>query len=268
MALGTWHSVLSTYYSALITAPSPEPRVIPLRILDFDTLPSSQDELRRRLLAGDDVHGLVVRAARQTAARGQRARDWQADRGGSYQTLAVRDPALTDGSTLSILQPHAALTLALGLAEVLPVYGVQAGLKWPNDLFYCGKKLAGVLVEVVRGHLLIGVGMNVNNEVPDGATGLRGWDVDGVHMVVLEGLQRGLAHLGNPAFRLSDAYAPFDLLLGERLELLTGGALHKGYGAGVDEQGQLWLSGPDGIAAHASGRLLRFGLRVLERPTK
>ncbi len=238
--------------------------MISLRILDFDTLPSTQDELRRRLEAGQDVHGLVVRAAYQTAARGQRARDWQAGRGGSYQTLAVRATA-TSLHAPSVVQPYAALALALGLAGVLPRYGVQAGLKWPNDLFYRGKKLAGVLVEVVQGHLLIGVGMNVNNDVPDGATGLRGWDLDGVHMVVLEGIQRGLAHLSDPRFNLPEAYAPFDLLLGERLELLVGGVLRTGRGAGVDEQGRLRLGGPDGTAVYASGQLVRFSLRTLER---
>ncbi len=244
--------------------------MIPLRILEFDTLPSSQDDLRRRLLAGDDVHGLVVRAALQTAARGRRARDWRAERGGSYQTLAVRDPALIDPHAPSILQPYAALSLALGIAEVLPVYGVQVGLKWPNDLFYRGKKLAGILAEVVQGHLLIGVGMNVNNDVPDGATGLRGWDVDGVHMMVLEGLQRGLAYLGgdvggdaggDAGFSLPEAYAPFDLLFGQPLELLVGGKLHTGTGAGVDDRGQLRLAGPDGIEAYSSGQLVRYGLR-------
>lgn len=236
---------------------------VSLRILDFDTLPSTQDELRRRLLAGEDVHGSVVRAACQTRARGQRARDWRAERGGSYQTLAVRDPALAGGSAPSIVRPCAALVLALGIAEVLPRYGVQAGLKWPNDLLYRGKKLAGVLVEAVQGHLLIGVGMNVNNDVPPGATGLRGWDLEGVHMVVLEGLQEGLAHLGDPAFDLPKAYAPFDLLLGEQLELRAGDTLHTGRGAGVDTQGRLRLSGPNGAASYAGGRLLRFGLRAV-----
>jgi len=234
---------------------------LPLRILDFDTLPSTQDELRRRLLAGEDVHGLVVRAACQTAGRGRRARDWRAERGGSYQTLAVRDPALGDGGVLSTIQPHAALTLAVGLAEVLPRYGVQAGLKWPNDVFYRGKKLAGMLVEAVQGHLLVGVGMNVNNDPPEGATGLRGWDVEGVHMLVLEGLQRGLEHLDDPAFDLPGAYAPFDLLLGEPLELRVGDARHTGLGAGIDGEGRLRLRDPDGVTAHGSGRLLRFGLR-------
>ena len=242
--------------------------MIPLRILEFDTLPSSQDDLRRRLLAGDEVHGLVVRAALQTAARGQRARDWRAERGGSYQTLAVRDPASTDPHVPSILRPQAALTLALGIAEVLPVYGVQVGLKWPNDLFYRGKKLAGVLAEAVQGHLLVGVGMNVNNDVPDGATGLRGWDVDGVHMVVLEGLQRGLTNLGDPNFSLSEAYAPFDLLFGQPLELRVGNELHIGTGTGVDDRGRLRLARPDGIAAYSSGQLERYGLRTLRTQRK
>ncbi len=201
------------------------------------------------------MHGLVVQAAVQSAARGQRARDWQAGRGGSYQTLAVRgDPP-----------GHAALVLALGIAAVLPVYGVQAGLKWPNDLLYRGKKLAGVLAERVAGHLLVGVGLNVNNPLPEGATGLRGWDVQGANMVVLEGLQRGLAHLADPAFDLLSAYRPFDLLAGEALELRSGEVLHRGTGAGIDESGRLLLRQGETVTPFSSGRLARYGLREPNR---
>lgn len=226
-----------------------------MRVMSYDLLGSTQDELRRRLVAGEDVHGLVVQAVVQSAARGQRARDWQAGRGGSYQTLAVRGG----------FPGHAALVLALGMAEVLPTYGVQAGLKWPNDLLYRGKKLAGVLAERVSGHLLVGVGLNVNNEVPEGATGLRGWDVEGANMVVLEGLTRGLAHLADPAFSLPDAYRPFDLLHGEALELRSGDALHRGTGAGVDGAGRLLLRRGDEVTAFSSGRLAHYGLRTLNR---
>lgn len=227
---------------------------LPLKIVSYELLPSTQDELRRRVLAGEDVHGLVVQAVCQSDARGQRARDWSAGEGGSYQTLAVRETGPTP--------PYAALVFALGIAEVLPIYGVQAGLKWPNDLYYRGKKLAGLLVERVSGYLLVGVGLNVNNDVPEGATALRGWDVAGTNMVVLEGLQRGLQHLSDEDFDLSAAYTPFDVLSGERLELLTAGTLHHGTGAGIDSSGQLLLRQGEQVTAYATGRLQRFGVRI------
>ncbi len=230
--------------------------MIPFKIQAFDTLPSTQDELRRRLEAGEDVHGLVIQAAQQTAGRGQRARDWHATEGGSYQTLAVRFE--------SAPPPYAALVFALGIAEVMPTYGVQVGLKWPNDLYYRGKKLAGLLVEQVQGHLLIGVGLNVNNEVPEGAVGLRGWDVQGANMIVLEGLGRGFAHLEDEALSLSRVYAPFDLLLGEQVEILTATGLETGVAAGVDPSGRLLLQQGETRTAYA-GRLQTFSLRQLPR---
>lgn len=234
---------------------------LPLKIVDFATLPSTQDEARRRLEAGEDVHGLVVRAARQSAGRGQRARDWASAPGGSYQTLIVREPGWG--------YPQASVVLALGLAQVLGRYGVQAGLKWPNDLYYRGKKLAGLLVEKVQGHLLIGVGLNVANDPPEGATGLRGWDVEGAHMVVLEGLQQGLAHLADPGFDLQRAYAPFDLLWGQSLELQVGDRVQAGMGAGVDAQGYLRVQEAGGTVGYASAHLRRFSLRAaLPAPTR
>lgn len=228
-----------------------------LRILAFDSLPSTQDEARRRVEAGESVAGSVMRAAVQTAGRGQRARDWQAGFGGSYQTVIVREPEAG-------VSPATALVVALGLVEVFPTYGVRAGLKWPNDIYYRGKKLAGVLVERVSGHLLIGVGLNVNNEVPPGAIGLRGWDVEGGHMVVLEGVQRGLTHLGEERFDLSAAYGPFDLLEGQRLEVETAGEYRRGRGAGVDGEGRLKLEVAEGEVLRVSrGHLRAFSLREL-----
>lgn len=228
-----------------------------LRILAFDSLPSTQDEARRLVLAGEGVSGWVVRAAVQTAGRGQRARDWQASLGGSYQTVIVREPEAD-------ARAATALVIALGLVKVFPIYGVRAGLKWPNDLYYRGKKLAGVLVERVAGHLLIGIGLNVNNEVPSGAVGLRGWDVEGAHMVVLEGVQRGIELLEVEGFDLPSAYEPFDLLRGQNLELEVAGSFLHGRGAGVDETGRLRLELLEGEVRHvSSGHLTAFTLRDL-----
>ena len=59
------------------------------------------------------------------------------------------------------------MALAVGLAETFPTYGARVGIKWPNDILYKGRKLGGILAEHARGHLLVGVGVNVNNRVPE-----------------------------------------------------------------------------------------------------
>ena len=117
------------------------PLDIPFRIETYPTLTSTQDAMRERLGAGDNVHGLVIRALEQTGARGQRRRDWRSGPGGSYQTLAVKD------ESLGLRKPYAAVAVAVGLAQTLPEYGIRCGIKWPNDLFYRNKKVAGILCE-------------------------------------------------------------------------------------------------------------------------
>jgi BirA family transcriptional regulator, biotin operon repressor / biotin---[acetyl-CoA-carboxylase] ligase len=202
------------------------------RIETFDSLPSTQDEMRSKLECGENVHGLVIRALEQTSGRGQRARDWQSNRGGSYQTLAVRD----EGSRLN--KPYAAIVIAIGLAQVMPEYGIQVGIKWPNDLYYRNKKVAGILCEVVQGHLLIGIGMNVNNDVPEGAIALRGLDVEGVSNFVLAGVQRGLELLTS-SIDLPIAFAPYDVLKDKPLSVFIDSREEKGVARGLHSNGCL-----------------------------
>ncbi|CAN5879174.1 N/A [soil metagenome] len=223
------------------------PLAIPFKIETFDVLASTQDTLRERLERGENVHGLVVRALEQTGARGQRRRDWSAGPGGSYQTLAVRDPVPP-----VLNKPYAAVVVGIGLAQTLPEYGIQVGVKWPNDLYYCGKKVAGILCEYVQGHLLVGVGVNVNNPPPEGATSLRGLDVEGVSGFVLAGVQRGLELLSEP-HDLPGLFAPFDVLNGQEVEIAVAGKFKRGVARGLDENGCLRLEAARGVTSVCQG---------------
>ena len=228
-------------------------QTLPLKIEEVGVVTSTQDEMKARLRAGERVHGLVLRAEAQTSGRGQRSRAWQSGAGGSYQTLAVHLPELR-------IRARAPVAIAVGLAQTLPRYGVKVGVKWPNDLFYRRKKLAGVLLEHAHHHLLVGVGVNVNNEVPAGAVGLRGWDVAGVHAVVLEGVQLGLAWLSKPG--LAAAYAPYDVLYEQEVEVAQGGKTLAGVAKGVSESGCLRVLGADARTLEVcQGHLRRFTLR-------
>lgn len=230
------------------------PLAIAFRIERHASLPSTQAEVRGRLERGEDVDGLVVRAREQTQGRGRRGGLWVSAPGGSYQTLAVRDPdppALGSGGS--------AIAVAVGLTETLAVYGVKAVIKWPNDVLYLGRKLAGILTEYRRGHLLVGVGMNVANEpLPEHAVALRGWDLEGVHAVVLEGIQRGLDGWSDDAAGLAGRFAPFDALNLCAVRIDTAEGPVEGIARGLDPQGGLLVDTGERVVHVSSGTVVAY----------
>lgn len=231
------------------------PLRIAFRIEAFETLPSTQSELRARLERGEQVDGVVVRASRQTQGRGRRERVWLSPPGGSYQSLAVRDPR-----SPSLGRGGSAVAVAVGVAESFASHGLKPRIKWPNDLLYRGKKLGGILTEYLHGHLLVGVGLNVANALPAGATALRGWDLEAVHTAVLAGIQRGLdAWLDEPA-SLPARFASYDALTGWPVSIEGFGRLTTGTARGVDLDGCLRVETADGTVSVCSGTVLSFGV--------
>lgn len=108
----------------------------------------------------------VVTADRQSAGRGRLHRVWQSAAGGLYFTVVLRPD-------IPVLQSVRVTFLAsAALARVLRSrYGIEAGLKWPNDILVNGRKLCGLLSEMEAesdrlAFLNIGIGINVNNRVP------------------------------------------------------------------------------------------------------
>lgn len=108
-------------------------------------------------------------ARQQSAGRGSRGREWASPPGGLWLSLL-----------LPPLKPPMLPWLALGAGAaaaraVRSVCGLQAEVKWPNDVWLDGGKLAGVLVETAAGQVVLGIGMNVHNEPPaPGAVSLAG----------------------------------------------------------------------------------------------
>ena len=208
--------------------------------------------MRERLLNGEFVHGLVIRAAIQTEGKGQRTHNWESLLGGSYQTLAVKDftpPTLN--------KPYISLVMAIGLAEIFLHYGIQLDIKWPNDLYYKSRKVAGILCQYLKNHLLVGVGVNVNNEIPKGAIHLRGLSIEEVSKVVLEGLQYGVDLLAR-GISISNTFAPFDLLYGKKVSFYFKNEHMFGVARGVDENGFIKLETPKGQINLPYGHSVKF----------
>jgi len=112
----------------------------------------------RVLVESGAPHGTVVTAAEQTAGRGRQGRTWTAPPGKALLYSAILRP---------LDERHLLLPLAVPLAvcetaeELEP--GVNCQVKWPNDIWVEGRKLAGVLIEAKPqdGWAVIGVGLNL-----------------------------------------------------------------------------------------------------------
>ncbi len=107
--------------------------------------------------------GLLVIAEKQSAGRGRLGRKWSSDEGGLYFSLVI-SPGLP-------IDDLPKITLLSGVAVCEALSFVNAKLKWPNDVLTDGKKVCGVLSEIggeVDSPLVIvGIGINVNNPVPE-----------------------------------------------------------------------------------------------------
>ena len=127
-----------------------------------ETTGSTNTDLLAAIRTDGFVAPRLLAAERQTAGRGRLGRIWN----------SAGHASLTASFALRIERPMSALdgvTLICGLAvgDAIARHGVDARLKWPNDLLFEGRKLAGILVEaspVTEGTVLVvGVGINVEN---------------------------------------------------------------------------------------------------------
>ena len=134
----------------------------------LDETDSTNSHLLR--LPAEGITGRVCLAECQSAGRGRRGRHWVAT---PWRNIMLSMAWRFDGGAAAL----AGLSLAAGVAVVraLRDYGVEGvGLKWPNDLLWQERKLAGLLVDI-RGEAsgpcvaVLGLGLNVHLNTADGA---------------------------------------------------------------------------------------------------
>lgn len=108
----------------------------------------------------------LVLADRQVAGRGRRGRKWSSDEGTLTFSLIVDCQNIEKRNALA---KYSSLAVGLGIARFVEYEfaPIRVKLKWPNDVYVAGGKLAGILIEVPSGKsdcFVIGVGMNVGTE--------------------------------------------------------------------------------------------------------
>ncbi len=107
----------------------------------------------------------MVTALRQSAGRGQRGNSWESEPEKNLTFSILYRPI----SFPAIRQFFISEAVALGIVDALKSFGIEAKVKWPNDIYVADKKICGILIEhSIMGreimHTIAGAGLNVNQE--------------------------------------------------------------------------------------------------------
>ena len=225
----------------------------PFDVEYHDSIGNTNDRARELAAAGES--NIAVLADEQTGARGRLDRAWNAPSGGIWLSLVCR-PDLPPAQA-----PIYTLAAAVATAEALREIGVDADIKWPNDVLVDGKKITGILTEMEGeadrvSWIVVGIGINANVDpglVPGTATTVRErvGDVDRAALTraIIERFDELTASPGEilPAWRAAAT------TLGRRVRVETPGGDVVGEAVDIEFPGTLVVATEEGKTRVSAG---------------
>jgi BirA family transcriptional regulator, biotin operon repressor / biotin---[acetyl-CoA-carboxylase] ligase len=222
------------------------------RVDVYESVGSTMDLAHAAAEAGAPA-GTLILADRQTAGRGRHGRRWTAASGAGVWLTMVARP--TTGGALDVLT----LRLGLQFASVLDHYlDAPAQLKWPNDVYAGGGKLAGVLVEARwqdERPAWVAIGLGVNVRLPADVTGAAAVRAGTSRVALLTDLVRGIreavAAEGALAGDEMAEFAARDMARGQPCREPAVGTV-----VGISPSGELLVRSGGVVGAYRSGSLV------------
>lgn len=133
------------------------------KIIHLDVVDSTNNYVAKLIKSKGITHGTVIMADEQTNGRGQRGANWQTQAG-----MNLIFSLFVEFSDLSVERQDAIHHwISLSVLETLKKNGINAVIKWPNDILTENGKIAGILIENTLSdkhvkHSIVGIGLNVN----------------------------------------------------------------------------------------------------------
>ncbi len=191
---------------------------------------TSTNDLARNLSGGDE--DFVVVAEEQTSGRGRLNRKWISPKGGLYFSLCCEQ------------EPLLPLKAATAVAQTLDDLGVPPSLKWPNDVLVDGKKICGILVEIVGSKAVIGVGVNMDSTPIKGSTC--------VHHILerpvsSETIMDGIITRFKRINHVLETYKQYSSTIGKEVVIKTPSGNVSGRVEDIDEKGRIVLDNGSSI---------------------
>jgi BirA family biotin operon repressor/biotin-[acetyl-CoA-carboxylase] ligase len=212
----------------------------------------STNVVARQLAERGIAEGTVVVAETQSRGKGRLGRKWITKPGGLWMSVVLK-PAIDPMHASSIT-----LLAAVSVTKALRGAGLEAVIKWPNDVLVNGKKICGILTEMsaetdVVNFIILGIGVNVNNDAPlETATAMKaelGRKVDRARFAqsLLEVLEEDYLTFRSEGFTpILWSWRRYSDTLGRLVEVTYQDEVVTGLAQDVDEDGSLLVKTPDG----------------------
>ena len=222
----------------------------------FDEIDSTNRKARE--LAPGCPDGTLIIAERQLEGRGRMGREWYSPQGGIWLSLILK-PDISPDHIYRLT-----LVAGVSVAETLAGMGIEAQVKWPNDIIIHEKKVCGILTEVdaemdAVNFVIVGIGINANIELDmlpsilgASSTSLRedtGGDIDRVMLVrrLLERFEQDYTTFLNGDFNsILKRWRVHSATLNRQVRIITRFKTIEGEAVGIDHDGALVVEMDDG----------------------
>jgi BirA family biotin operon repressor/biotin-[acetyl-CoA-carboxylase] ligase len=240
----------------------PDPEATPARFGDVRWLAVADSTNQYALDQAREgaADGLVVVADHQRAGRGRLGRTWSAPPGASLLVSVLLRPELPPDDRHLVV-----MAAAVAMADaVAATTGVEAELKWPNDLLVGARKLAGILAEASGDAVVVGIGVNLDwPEIPEELAEIAtACNLEGGRPASREELLD--AFLTRYATTLADldgtrrAYRDRLATVGRRVRVERPDAPLVGHAVGIDDSGRLLVEVDGTTHAVAAGDVVHL----------
>ena len=214
---------------------------------------SSTQDIAREMADRGAPEGTAVIAGIQLSGRGRLGRSWLSPEGGLATSIILR-PAMSAVPLLPAIS-------ALAVFRTIKHLGIEAGIKWPNDILIGGRKVCGILIEHTMvnsmvGYSIIGIGININfdtvlyPEIAGFATSLSvelGHELPVKHVALRLYMElENLYLLSEKPEVILDEWAANMITIGSRVKVQSGNRDIEGIAEAINRSGHLLLRQDDG----------------------
>lgn len=233
-------------------------------VISYEDIPSTNNEAKV-LAAQGAVEGTVVVSEAQSTGKGRLERSFFCPTGGLWFSVILRPDFLPQEA------PKCTLMAAVAVARAMRDIGLDAGIKWPNDIYCQGRKLTGILTEMSAemdriNYLVVGIGINANiplesfpEDIKDKAgsiSGILGHDIDRVVF-----LQKILTYMENLYVDVLkngfdwalDQWREYSITLGQLIDVVGVQEKFAGVAEDIDEDGALLVRTDTGLRRVLAG---------------